>query len=78
MPKAKEEEVTDNMPAPNKSTALIRMLGIATLGNRYRADYRIGSSFGGATFSGTDTTNGTQVFMKYLICPRGDGERAKF
>lgn len=64
--------------AYSKDTALIRKLEIETLGARYRADRKIGASFGGATFIGTDTLNGNQVFMKYLICPRGEGERAKF
>ncbi|WP_295537641.1 hypothetical protein [uncultured Pseudacidovorax sp.] len=66
------------MPTAEKSTTLIRKLGIETLGGRYRADYKIGDSFGGATFSGTDTVTGSKVFIKYLICPRGNGERAKF
>ncbi len=54
------------------------MLGIDTLAERYHAEYKIGSSFGGSTFKGVDTVSGRPVFMKYLICPRGEIERAKF
>ena len=59
-------------------TALIRKLGIETLGGRYRAIRGIGNSFGGATFLGKDVHTGKKVFMKYQISPRGEGERAKF
>ncbi|WP_269532205.1 hypothetical protein [Chitinimonas sp. BJYL2] len=58
--------------------SLIRRLGIDTIDGRYRADENIGNSFGGTTFSGTDVSTGQRVFFKYLICPRGEGERAKF
>ncbi|AEF90854.1 serine/threonine protein kinase [Delftia sp. Cs1-4] len=66
------------MKISGKDSSLIRILGIETLAERYRAEYRIGSSFGGSTFKGVDTASGSPVFIKYLICPRGEIERAKF
>jgi len=64
--------------AATSDTALIRRLGVDALGGHYLANRSIGGSFGGATFTGTDLATGCRVFIKYLICPRGEGERAKF
>lgn len=59
-------------------TALIRRLAIDILADRYRAVQSIGSSYGGLAFLGRDIHTEAKVFVKYLICPRGEGERAKF
>lgn len=80
LPSSAQPPISTAAAAPTSinDTRLIKKLGVETLGGRFRADRAIGSSFGGATFSGTDTETGHRVFMKYLICPRGEGERAKF
>lgn len=64
--------------AVRSETELIRRLRVDTVGCRFRAERGIGGSFGGAAFSGVDLTTGRPVFIKYLICPRGEFERAKF
>ena len=57
---------------------LLRRLGVDVLDGRYKAEAPVGSSFGGAAFKGVDQVSGQPVFMKYLVSPRGDHERAKF
>ena len=66
------------MTPTTSALGLIRKLGIDLLDDRYQAHTPIGNAYGGASFVGLDLKTNAKVFMKYLICPRGPLERAKF
>jgi serine/threonine protein kinase len=57
---------------------LVRRLGLDIIADRYEPIKPVGSSFGGSSFIGLDKETGSKIFIKYLICPRGSLERAKF
>ncbi|WP_243849423.1 protein kinase domain-containing protein [Xanthomonas arboricola] len=57
---------------------LLKTLGLWTIGGIYRPQERVGKGYGGLCFKGLDITNGTNVFIKILISPRGDMELSKF
>lgn len=67
-----------SIAAGRSAFALVKKLGLNIVGERFEALNSIGSSFGGSSFVGRDLQEGVTVFMKYLICPRGETERAKF
>lgn len=60
------------------SVTLIKTLRLDTVGGKYQIICPVGASFGGASFVGEDNSTGQKVFMKYLICYRREGDRAKF
>ncbi|ASU39121.1 hypothetical protein hmeg3_13050 [Herbaspirillum sp. meg3] len=60
------------------SLTLIRTLGLTAVADRYEPVCPIGASYGGSSFVGRDLETDAKVFMKYLICPRGPIEKAKF
>jgi serine/threonine protein kinase len=60
------------------SVNLIKTLRLDIVGERYQIISPVGASFGGASFVGEDNHTGQKVFMKYLICYRGEADRAKF
>ncbi len=72
------ENIQPGVQASRNSLEFIRKIGLNTIANRFEAITPVGSSFGGYSFYGNDKLTGSSVFMKYLICPRGDVERAKF
>lgn len=57
---------------------LMRHIGFDVIEGRFRVDHEIGNSYGGMSFKGLDLENSTPVFIKVLLCPRGEFERAKF
>lgn len=71
---------TDELNVLNDRSALdlVRRLGLDIIADRYEPIKSIGRSFGGSSFIGIDKETGSEVFIKYLICPRGVLERAKF
>lgn len=60
------------------SLALVQRLGINLIQKRYLATKPIGRAYGGVTFMGVDLNTQEQVFIKYLIGPRGALDKAKF
>lgn len=60
------------------SLALVQRLGINLIQDRYLATKPIGGAYGGVTFRGIDKETQEQVFIKYLIGPRGVLDKAKF
>lgn len=67
-----------NIAPVTPSLQLLQRLGIDLIQDRYLATKPIGQAYGGLTFTGIDKTTQAQVFIKYLIGPRGALEKAKF
>lgn len=67
-----------NIAAVTPSLKLLQRLGIDLIQGRYLATKPIGQAYGGVTFTGIDKTTQAQVFIKYLIGPRGALDKAKF
>lgn len=67
-----------NITSVAPSLAVVQRLGIDLIQNRYLATKPIGRAYGGLTFIGIDQNTHDQVFIKYLIGPRGALDKAKF
>lgn len=62
----------------NNAKDLITKLGLDKLDERYTIVEPIGDSFGGSSFVGHDSITSEKVFIKYLICYRGEHDISKF